>query len=134
MPIFETETVVQVPFYDLDPMDIVWHGNYIKYLEVARCDLLDKLGYNYKDMRQDGIAYPLAKMDIKFIKPATFGQELKITTRIEETTPGLVMKYLITDKQTGEKIFSAKSLQICVDVKTRESIYKPPAKFIERLQ
>ena len=40
--IFSVSTEIEVPFYDIDPMDIVWHGNYIKYFEVARCALLKK--------------------------------------------------------------------------------------------
>ena len=71
-----TETFIEVPFYDLDSMDVVWHGNYIKYLEVARCDLLSKIGYTYNDMRADGVAYPVATMDLKFIKPAVFSQKV----------------------------------------------------------
>lgn len=35
-----TEIKIKVPFYDLDPMNIVWHGNYVKYMEEARCDFL----------------------------------------------------------------------------------------------
>ncbi len=134
MAIFEAETIVQVPFYDLDPMNIVWHGNYLKYIEIARCDLLDKLGYNYTDMRQDGVAYPLAKMDIKFIKPATFDQKLKIFTKIEEVEPALIMKYLIVDANSGEKVFSAKSMQVCVNAVTKESIYQMPKRFLERIE
>ena len=51
-----------IPFYDLDPMAVVWHGNYVKYLEEARCALLFSLGYTYQDMCEDGVAYPVANM------------------------------------------------------------------------
>lgn len=39
------EYVVEVPFFDLDPMHIVWHGNYVKYFEEARCQLLRTIDY-----------------------------------------------------------------------------------------
>ena len=81
---FEAETFITVQFYDLDPMNVVWHGNYIKYLETARCDLLAKIGYDYNDMREDGIAYPVATMDLKFIKPCTFNQKLRVVSSVEE--------------------------------------------------
>ena len=35
----EFETEITIPFFDLDPMNVVWHGNYIKYFEIARCNL-----------------------------------------------------------------------------------------------
>lgn len=43
---FETE----VPFFDVDAMHIVWHGNYVKYLETARCAFLSSIGYDYNEM------------------------------------------------------------------------------------
>ena len=42
-----TKTKIKVPFYDLDPMNIVWHGNYVKYMEEARCDFFRKINYTY---------------------------------------------------------------------------------------
>ena len=36
----EEEIEIEVPFFDLDPMNVVWHGNYVKYTEIARCKLL----------------------------------------------------------------------------------------------
>ena len=84
MSIFKTETEIQIPFYDNDPMGIVWHGNYVKYLEVARCDMLDKIGYNYLDMKNDNVMYPIAKLDMKYIKPTTFNQKIRVECTIEE--------------------------------------------------
>lgn len=123
---FEAETFITVQFYDLDPMNVVWHGNYIKYLETARCDLLSKIGYDYDRMREDSVAYPIAKMDLKFIKPCTFNQKLRIVSSVEELEPCLIIKYVIFDAETGEKVFTAKSMQICVDVISKESVYSAP--------
>ena len=47
----ETTYKTQVEFYDLDPMNVVWHGNYVKYLEAARCDFLAKVGCTYDDIK-----------------------------------------------------------------------------------
>ncbi len=133
MSIFKSEITIKVPFYDNDPMGIVWHGNYIKYLEVARCDMFDKIGYNYIDMKDDGLTYPLAKMDLKFINPATFNQELKIVTTLEELEPAIVIKYVISDLKTGKKIFKAKSLQIRVNISNGQSEYLAPQRLKEKL-
>lgn len=129
----EAETFITVQFYDLDPMNVVWHGNYIKYLENARCDLLSKIGYDYNSMREDNVAYPIAKMDLKFIRPCTFNQKLKVQSCIEEIEPCLIIKYMITDAETGEKLFKAKTMQICVNATTSESIYSAPERLKEKL-
>lgn len=131
--LFKTEMKLTVQFYDLDPMNVVWHGNYLKYLESARCDLLKKIGYDYDNMRADGVLYPIAKMDLKYIKPCKFNQVLFLETIVEELEPALIIKYNIFDEESGEKVFSAKSMQICVDVKTGESIYSAPEGLKQKL-
>lgn len=130
---FNSETNITVQFYDLDPMNVVWHGNYIKYMETARCELLAKIGYDYDDMRRDGVAYPVATMDLKFIKPCTFNQKLKVLTSVEEIEPCLIIKYLILDAESGEKLFKAKTMQICIDMMTKESLYSAPNCLKEKL-
>lgn len=131
--LFKTEMKLTVQFYDLDPMNVVWHGNYLKYLESARCDLLKKIGYDYDKMRADGVVYPIAKMDLKYIKPCKFNQVLFLETIVEELEPALIIKYNIFDEESGEKVFSAKSMQICVDIKTGESIYSAPEGLKQKL-
>ena len=131
--LFKTEMKLTVQFYDLDPMNVVWHGNYLKYLESARCDLLKKIGYDYDNMRADGVVYPIAKMDLKYIKPCKFNQVLFLETVVEELEPALIIKYNIFDEESGEKVFSAKSMQICVDIKTGESIYSAPEGLKQKL-
>ena len=123
---FKSDTIIKVEFYDLDPMNVVWHGNYVKYLEIARCDMLSRLGYTYIDMKNDGYAYPVATMEMKYIKPCTFGQELKVVSIVEEIEPALVIKYVIFDNITGEKMFKAKTMQIAVDINTRKTVYEAP--------
>ena len=78
----ETEVIVQ--FYDLDPMDVVWHGHYVKYLELARCALLDKIDYNYDQMKQSGYAWPIVDMQLRYAAPATFQQRLIVRAELVE--------------------------------------------------
>ena len=131
MSIFESEYEMNIPFHDLDPMNIVWHGNYIKYMEQARCDMFNKLNYTYYDMKNDNYAYPIAKMETKFIKPLYFNQKIVIKTILEEVSPAIIIRYKIYDKTSGEVIFKAKTIQIGIDIKTNESIYSPPERLIK---
>ena len=130
----QTNCTLEVEFYDLDPMNVVWHGNYIKYLEAARCDLLSKIGYTYDDMKDDNSAYPVATMELKYIKPAVFKQKLLIETTLESVEPAMIINYLIKDKLTGEKLFKAKSMQIRVDTVTKESLYTAHENFLRKIE
>ena len=126
MSLYTKCTELKIPFFDVDPMGIVWHGNYVKYMEIARCDLFDELNYTYIDMKNDGYTYPIAKMETKFIEPTTFNQDIIIKTSLEELEPAIKMKYTFFDKKTGKKVFRAETLQIAVDINTRESKYEAP--------
>lgn len=119
-----SEMKIIVPFYDLDPMNIVWHGNYVKYLEQARCDFFDKLNYNYTDMYNDGVMYPIVKMDFKFIKSAKFGEELLVKCILRELEPAIIIKYEIYSGE--DKILTATTMQMEVSVETGETLYEAP--------
>lgn len=134
MNLVEAEAIVEVPFHDLDPMNVVWHGNYLKYMEIACSKLLEKIGYDYKVMQEDGVVYPVAKVEMKYIKSATFAQKLIIKAILEEFEPALKVKYIIKDAQTNETIFKASAMNICVDVKSGKSVYEAPEKLKEGLK
>ena len=119
-----SKTEVKVEFYDLDPMNIVWHGNYTKYLEAARCDFFRKLNYDYMEMYNDGIMYPIVKMDFKFIKSARLGDKLTVECILKELEPAVILKYNVYSG--NNKIMTASTMQIAVSVKTGETMYEAP--------
>ena len=125
---------ITVEFYDLDPMNVVWHGNYVKYLEKARCDLLEKIGYTYDDMRAENVMYPIATVELKFVKSAFFKQKLTVETELDEYQPAMVIKYRILDAETKELLCKAKTMQICVNLQTRESVYNAPENFVKKIE
>ena len=53
-----TSVAIKVQFYDLDPMGIVWHGNYPRFLEQARSALFEKISFGYRAMAESGYAWP----------------------------------------------------------------------------
>ena len=125
---------IEVEFYDLDPMNVVWHGNYVKYLEKARCEKKKKIGYTYDDMRADNVMYPVATVELKYIKSAFFKEKLEIEAILEEYQPAMVIKYKIFDKETKELLCKAKTLQMCVNLLTKESLYKTPETFVRKIE
>lgn len=132
-PDLSHETEVVPAFYDIDPMDIVWHGHYVKYLEVARTALLAKFDYDYPRMRASGYAWPIVDMRLKYVRPAEFGQRLVVRSEIVEWENRLRIQYLIRDAQTGRKLTQATTTQVAVDMATREMLYVCPPVLWERL-
>ena len=120
-------------FYDIDPMDVVYHGNYVKYLEQARSGLLDKHGYGYAQMRASGYLWPVVDMRLKYVRPATLGQRLRIRATITEWESRLRVDYLMSDAVTGQKINTAYTIQVAVDAATGEMCFVCPDILAERL-
>jgi len=127
------EIEIQVQFYDLDPMEIVWHGNYVRYLEQARCALFDKIGYNYVEMKASGFAWPIIELQLRYAGPATFRQYLKIRAEIVEWENRLKIDYLITDAATGKRINRASTVQVAVNIDNHEMCFVSPPVLFERL-
>jgi acyl-CoA thioester hydrolase len=127
------EVEMQVQFFDLDPMEIVWHGNYVKYLEVARCALLDKIGYNYVEMKASGYAWPIIDMHLRYAAPATFGQVLRLRAEIVEWENRLKIDYLISDAASGRRLNKASTVQVAVDMASKEMCFVSPPVLFEKL-
>jgi len=115
----------KVAFFDVDSMEVMWHGNYVKYLEMARCELLDKLGYNYIAMKKDGYAFPIVKLDVKYVRPAFFNDTIKVTTTLSECETFLKFHYLI-ENEKGEKLSEANTAQAVIDMKSLQTCFEIP--------
>jgi acyl-CoA thioester hydrolase len=120
-------------FYDIDPMEIVWHGHYVKYLEVARTALLAKFEYDYPRMRDSGYGWPIVDMRLKYVRPAQLGQRLTVRAEIVEWENRLRIQYLIRDTLSQAKLTQATTIQVAVDLKTREMLYVCPPVLWQRL-
>ncbi|HEY7317748.1 MAG TPA: acyl-CoA thioesterase [Candidatus Binatia bacterium] len=131
---WSAEVEVQVQFFDLDPMEVVWHGHYVKYLEVARCALLDTIDYNYSQMKASGYAWPVIDMHLRYIESATFGQRLKLRAEIAEWENRLKIDYLVTDAATGRRLLRATTTQVAVDMATREMCFVSPSVLFQKLR
>lgn len=131
--IHQTSIDLQIPFHDVDMMEVVWHGHYAKYFEIARCALLEKIGYNYPQMRDSGYIWPVIDLNIRYAQPAVFGQTITVQAQIVEWENRLKINYLITDKGTGARLTKGHSVQVAVDVVTKEMCFVSPTVLLEKL-
>jgi acyl-CoA thioester hydrolase len=127
------EVEMTVQFFDLDPMEIVWHGRYVKYLEVVRCALLDKIGYNYVQMKASGYSWPVIDMHLRYVAPATFGQRLKLRADIVEWENRLKIDYLITDADSGKRLNKASTIMVAVEIASGAMCFVSPPVLFEKL-
>jgi acyl-CoA thioester hydrolase len=127
------EVLVKIPFYDVDLMGVAWHGHYAKYFEIARCALLDKFGYSYKEMKESGFSWPVIELKLRYAHPARLGQTIKIEAALREFELRLKINYLITDAKTGARLSKGHSIQVPVDMQTEKMMFSAPPVLYEKL-
>ena len=132
--VLHTDTEILVPFFDVDSMNVVWHGHYVKYLEVARCALLDKIGHNYSAMSDSGYAWPVIDLQLRYVRGAVFGQKLNVRANLVEWENRLKINYLISDVETGERLTRAVSVQVAVHMHNREMQLASPKVFTDAVE
>jgi len=132
--VLHVDNEVLVPFFDIDTMHVVWHGHYVKYLEVARCALLDHIGHNYTQMLDAGYAWPVIDLQLRYVRGAVFGQRLNVRASLVEWENRLKINYLITDLHSGERLTRASSVQVAVEVSSGEMQLASPIVFTEAVE
>lgn len=132
--VLHVDTEVTVPFFDIDSMDVVWHGHYVKYLEIARCALLDRIGHNYTQMKAAGYAWPVIDLQLRYARAARFGQRLVVRADLVEWQNRLKIHYLISDAASGERLTRASTVQVAVRLADGAMQLVSPACFVEAVE
>ncbi len=120
-------------FHDLDPMDVVWHGNYLRYFELARCALLQQIDYDYPQMRESGYAWPIVDVRVKYVRPLRYGQAITVRATFVEWENRLKIAYEVRDAATSQRLTRGYSIQVAVDMATHEMQYVSPPALLQRL-
>jgi acyl-CoA thioester hydrolase len=128
------EVMQEVPFHDVDVMEVVWHGYYVKYFELARCALLRRIDYDYSQMRASGYAWPVVECYLKYVRPARYGQRLVVRSRLREYENRLKIDYEITDAESGERLTKGFTVQVAVDLGSGELQFVSPPCLIKQVE
>ncbi|MGC6389253.1 acyl-CoA thioesterase [Ewingella sp. S1.OA.A_B6] len=130
---FTAEVTITVPFHDIDPMGVVWHGNYFRYFEVAREALLNQFNYGYRQMRESGYVWPVVDTRVKYRDIIEFEQKIRVRATVEEFENRLKIGYQIVDAHSGKRTTTAYTIQVAVDAGTREMCFVSPDILFERM-
>ncbi len=129
----EVKVPIKIPFHDVDMMDVAWHGHYAKYFEIARCELLDSIAYNYREMRNSGYAWPVIDMHIRYAHPCHFGQDVTVFAKLVEWENRLKISYRLIDPESGKTLTKGHTIQVAVKMPEGEMLFVSPAVLFEKL-
>lgn len=122
-----------IPFHDLDPMEVVWHGNYARYFDYARTALLQGFGYDYPQMRESGFAWPVIDLAVRYARPLVYQQRIVIQAELIEWEHRLKIKYEIRDVLTGDRLTRGHTVQVAVKLPEMSMCFVSPAILFEKL-
>lgn len=108
----------QVAFYDLDPIQVVWHGNYLNYFENARTALFNENRIDlYEFYVREGIVFPIIKTSTKHIIPLRYHDEFICRATIVDARVKIVVDF---------EIWKVESPQVCTRGRTEQVAVKTP--------
>ena len=110
----EIDIDVRVRYPECDPMNVVHHAVYPVWMEMARTELLRKRGFNYSDVEKSGIYFAVAKMNVKYLKPAFYDDELVVHAEVKPTA-GVKIEHEYTIKRDGVVICKGETTVVCLD-------------------
>lgn len=85
------ETRVRVRYAETDQMGVVYHSNYLIWMEVGRVELCRSLGMRYKDMEQiDKVFLVVAEVTCRYHYPARYDEEIIVRTSIAQASAKVV--------------------------------------------
>lgn len=81
------ETYVhKVQYYETDKMGITHHSNYLRFMEEARTDYLEKIGYSYKKMEDMGLVSPVVSVNLEYKRPTTYADQIDIDVKLKSVS------------------------------------------------
>lgn len=104
-----------VQYYETDKMGITHHSNYIRWMEEARIDFLQQIGWDYAKLEEAGVISPVVKVECNYKKTSTFSDEISIQVSVTEYKGiKLVLQYEMKNKY-NEVICEASSAHCFMD-------------------
>lgn len=104
-----------VQYYETDKMGITHHSNYVRWMEEARVDFLERIGHSYKKLEEDGIISPVVGINCKFKQTTTFSDVIAVSVKVLEFKGvKLIIGYEMTNKD-NQVVFEATSEHCFID-------------------
>ena len=98
-----------VQYYETDMMGVVHHANYIHWMEEARIDFMDQLGFPYAAMEEQGVLSPVKALSCEYKNPCTFGDRISVTVSVGSFNGVVLAIRYRMEKEDGTVVFEGRS-------------------------
>lgn len=116
-----------VRFSEVDSMQIVWHGHYIKYMEEGREDFGRKFGISYMQIKEQGYMAPLVKINCDYKKTLTYEDKVIVETRfVDSDAAKITYAFRMFRASDHELVATGESVQVFLDMNRELVLTNPP--------
>jgi acyl-CoA thioester hydrolase len=110
------ELELNVRFSELDPLGVVWHGNYFKFFEDGRDALGHEHGLDYLDMYNRGIVVPIVTCNAEFKSSIYYNNKIKVITHfVNSPAAKIIHRYEVVNISTGKVAATGETVQVFLD-------------------
>lgn len=103
MDSYRSESTIRVRYQETDQMGIVYHANYLVWLEIGRTDYIRQFGLTYRDLEELGLLLPVVDVQCRFLQPARYDDEIIIVTSlVMHNGSKLVFNYVAKRKKDNQ--------------------------------
>jgi len=126
IPALVDRTKIKVRFSEVDSMQVVWHGEYIRYFEDGRISFGDRYGIGYLDVVNQGYMVPIVELDCQFKQSLVFGDEAIIETRyINTPSAKIFFEYIIYRASDEAVVATGSSTQAFINMDRELELTNP---------
>ncbi|MEO0474925.1 MAG: thioesterase family protein [Planctomycetota bacterium] len=104
---------IRVRYAECDPMQIAHHASYPVWMEMGRTELLRVQGANYRDCEASGVFFAVARMNIRYKKPARYDDELELLV-VGLPCAGVKVEHRYELRRGDELLMTAETTIVCV--------------------
>lgn len=109
-------TEANIRFSEVDSMNVVWHGNYIKYMEDGREAFGKEFGIGYMEVSALGYTIPIVKVDIDYKRSVPYNETIIIETRfVDSEAAKIIFDYTIYKKSDHKVAAKGRTIQVFLD-------------------
>ena len=123
---------IRVYYEDTDASGVAYHANYLRWFERGRTEWLRALGYGQEQLRASlDLAFTLASLEIRYLRPARLDDELVVGTRVAVARRASIVfaQVLRRADGSGEVLSEAKVRAACVSAATFRPVALPDGLF-----
>jgi acyl-CoA thioester hydrolase len=121
----------RVRYADTDQMGVAYYGNYLRWFEVGRAEMLRSLGMSYREVEESGVRLPVVEVCCRYVRPARYDDLLAVETVVRHLGRASVrFEYQVVRAEDGEELARGMTEHCFLDPAGRP--IRPPA-FLARM-